>query len=187
MEENWREIRDEALSLLREDNSGFLPESENLQDVGDWKQFELFQRGQMLPGCKKAPKTCSIVSKIQAATSNKRGQVKFSIMKVKVLKKLSSAKIEGFFLQSGTHVHPHSGPTNCRLRAHLGLKVPPRSLQTLRLRVADKHLHWEEGKVFIFDDSFDHEVIAAQMRSIIMISLNFLIRSGTMLKEIGSF
>ena len=24
----------------------------------------------------------------------------------------------------GTHVWPHTGPTNCRLRAHLGLVVP---------------------------------------------------------------
>ena len=24
----------------------------------------------------------------------------------------------------GTHVWPHTGPTNCRLRAHLGLVIP---------------------------------------------------------------
>ena len=26
------------------------------------------------------------------------------------------------------------------------------------LRVADKYLHWSEGEIFVFDDSFDHEV-----------------------------
>lgn len=61
-------------------------------------------------------------------------------------------------MDAGTHVHAHSGPTNCRLRAHLGLKVPsdPTGLSTLR--VADQQLTWEEGKLLVFDDSFDHEV-----------------------------
>ena len=26
------------------------------------------------------------------------------------------------------------------------------------LRVADKYLHWSDGEIFVFDDSFDHEV-----------------------------
>ena len=61
-------------------------------------------------------------------------------------------------MDAGTHVHAHSGPTNCRLRAHLGLQVPsdPTGLSTLR--VADQQLTWEEGKLLVFDDSFDHEV-----------------------------
>lgn len=29
-------------------------------------------------------------------------------------------------MQPGTHVWPHTGPTNCRLRMHLGLVIPPR-------------------------------------------------------------
>ena len=28
----------------------------------------------------------------------------------------------------------------------------------LELRVAEETLEWREGKVFVFDDSFDHEV-----------------------------
>ena len=36
------------------------------------------------------------------------------------------------------------------------MKVPKSG--DLKLRVADKYLNWEEGKIFIFDDSFDHEV-----------------------------
>lgn len=27
-------------------------------------------------------------------------------------------------MQPGTHVFAHTGPTNCRLRAHLGLVIP---------------------------------------------------------------
>ena len=43
------------------------------------------------------------------------------------------------------------------LRLHLALIVPePR--EALTLRVGDRICHWEEGKVLIFDDYFEHEV-----------------------------
>ena len=77
---------------------------------------------------------------IAAAKSCTRGQVKFSVM------------------YPGTHVHPHTGPTNCRLRAHLGLSVDKGDEARMRLRVADKTLRWREGEIFVFDDSFEHEV-----------------------------
>ena len=60
-------------------------------------------------------------------------------------------------MKEGTVVWPHTGPTNCRLRMHLGLKVP-QDWQNLSLTVADEKLHWHEGKVFTFDDSFEHSV-----------------------------
>lgn len=46
------------------------------------------------------------------------------------------------------------GPTNCRIRSHLGLVVPGGT----SLRVSNTTGTWEEGKVIIFDDSFEHEV-----------------------------
>lgn len=57
-------------------------------------------------------------------------------------------------MEPGTHIYPHTGPTNCRLRAHLGLVVP----DGVRLRIAEEVLKWKEGKIFIIDDSFEHEV-----------------------------
>ena len=59
-------------------------------------------------------------------------------------------------MQPGTHVWAHTGPTNCRLRAHLGLVVPEK--EKLRLRVGTQERTWEEGKVLVFDDSWEHEV-----------------------------
>ena len=35
-------------------------------------------------------------------------------------------------IHPGTKIWPHCGPTNCRIRAHLGLKVP----QGIKIRVA---------------------------------------------------
>ena len=77
-------------------------------------------------------------------------------------------------LQAGTHITPHCGVSNAKLRGHLGLRVPPVTkaenqagtrgahalLPQLRsgLRVGDQVREWEEGKLLVFDDSFEHEV-----------------------------
>lgn len=132
----WTGIRDEGLKLLNSAGN-FKDEAENLRDTGDWKQFELFFRGYRIDkNCAKAPLTCRLVEQFTAARSCKRGQVKFSVM------------------HPGTHVWPHCGPTNCRIRAHLGLKVPSGT----SIRVAEETRFWENGKWLIFDDSFEHEV-----------------------------
>ncbi|MGZ4970958.1 MAG: aspartyl/asparaginyl beta-hydroxylase domain-containing protein, partial [Methylobacter sp.] len=39
-------------------------------------------------------------------------------------------------------------------RAHLGLDVP----EGCEMRVENNLLHWRNGEVFIFEDSFEHEV-----------------------------
>ena len=72
----------------------------------------------------------------------------------------------------GTHAHAHSGPTNCRLRAHLTLKVgnsKARPKNWSGMRVADKFVSWTEGEVFVFDDSFDHEVWNENEERIVLI------------------
>lgn len=135
LEKHWLDIKNEALSLMTD--KGFKPESENLRDSGDWKQFEMFARGRKIErNCRLAPKTCALISRIPDAAGCKRGQAKFSLM------------------HPGTHVWAHVGPTNCRLRSHLGLVVPPK----VRIRVANETREWKEGKVLMFDDSFEHEV-----------------------------
>ncbi|XP_013780790.1 aspartyl/asparaginyl beta-hydroxylase-like [Limulus polyphemus] len=137
LEKNWKIIKNEALAILNEQQSGFRPESEGLRDTGDWKQFEMFARGQKFAkNCDRVPRTCALIENIPDAVGCKRGQVKFSVM------------------QPGTHVWAHTGPTNCRLRAHLGLVIP----KGVRIRVANETREWTEGKTIVFDDSFEHEV-----------------------------
>jgi len=117
LEANWMTIRDEALQLLKSGrDSLFREEAEQLREVGDWRQFELFSRGVKNPQCDRVPFTCRTIEVFQPAAGCRRGQVKFSIM------------------EPGSHVWPHCGPTNCRLRAHLGLIVP----SNVSIRVADK-------------------------------------------------
>lgn len=116
LKENWHKIKQEGLSALNEQGY-FQDEAENLKDTGTWKQLELFARGQKFQkNCERSPITCGIIQKFSDASGCRRGQTKFSVM------------------HPGTHVWPHCGPTNCRLRIHLGLKVPSKTF----IRVAEE-------------------------------------------------
>uniref|UniRef100_A0A672GAG6 Un-named hu7910 n=2 Tax=Salarias fasciatus TaxID=181472 RepID=A0A672GAG6_SALFA len=138
LERNWKTIRDEALAVIDQKTGLFVPEEENLREKGEWGQYTLWQQGRKVGNsCQGAPKTCSLLERFPEATGCKRGQIKFSVM------------------QPGTHVWPHTGPTNCRLRMHLGLVIPKHGC---RIRCTNQTRTWEEGKVLIFDDSFEHEV-----------------------------
>uniref|UniRef100_A0A3Q2UBY7 Un-named hu7910 n=1 Tax=Fundulus heteroclitus TaxID=8078 RepID=A0A3Q2UBY7_FUNHE len=138
LERNWRTIRDEALAVMDQSRGHFLPEEENLREKGEWGQYTLWQQGKRAGNaCQGVPKTCALMERFPEATGCKRGQIKFSVM------------------QPGTHVWPHTGPTNCRLRMHLGLVVPRPGC---RIRCTNQTREWQEGRVLIFDDSFEHEV-----------------------------
>jgi len=136
LQKNWKVIRDEVLTIV-DKSALFLDESENLREKGQWKQFTLWAQGRESSGCRQAPKTCAIVKQIPEAVGNVRGQIKFSV------------------LHPHTHVWPHTGPTNVRLRMHLGLVCP----EGASIRVGEgKPRTWKEGKVIILDDSWEHEV-----------------------------
>jgi hypothetical protein len=73
-------------------------------------------------------------------------------------------------LHPGTMIEPHCGPTNIRHRLHYPLSVPlnasvdstkenndtGRRNKSPRLNILNETLEWEEGKAFVFDDSFVH-------------------------------
>nr|DBA24259.1 TPA: hypothetical protein GDO54_011944 [Pyxicephalus adspersus] len=138
LEVNWKIIRDEGLAVMDEAKGLFIPEDENLREKGDWSQYTLWQQGRKNEkSCKAAPRTCALLERFPESTGCRRGQIKYSVM------------------HPGTHVWPHTGPTNCRLRMHLGLVIPKPGC---RIRCANDTRSWEEGRVLIFDDSFEHEV-----------------------------
>jgi aspartate beta-hydroxylase len=53
----------------------------------------------------------------------------------------------------GTHLLPHKGVTNTRIVGHLPLVVPP----DCALRVGGEEHVWQEGRIVVFDDTYDHE------------------------------
>lgn len=133
LEKAWKEILKEGEAAW----SMYEKEKEGLKERGEWSQLDLFVRGREIADrCKRAPVTCAIVKAEPAAVGCRRGQVKFSAM------------------AAGTHVRPHVGPTNCRLRMHLGLS----NTKHTYIRVDQQIREWKTGKVLIFDDSFEHEV-----------------------------
>jgi aspartyl/asparaginyl beta-hydroxylase len=78
-----------------------------------------------------------------------------------VLEALPLCRNFGFAMFSGmephTHVAPHCGSSNLRLRHHLGVDVPEPAAG--RLRVGREWRSWARGRCFAFDDSFEHEVV----------------------------
>jgi aspartyl/asparaginyl beta-hydroxylase (cupin superfamily) len=56
-------------------------------------------------------------------------------------------------LKAGARIEPHTGMFNTRLVCHLPLIVPPKCT----FRVGNEVREWKEGKLFIFDDTIEHE------------------------------
>eukprot|EP01098_Paradermamoeba_levis_P001841 TRINITY_DN1210_c0_g5_i1.p1 TRINITY_DN1210_c0_g5~~TRINITY_DN1210_c0_g5_i1.p1 ORF type:complete len:209 (+),score=83.57 TRINITY_DN1210_c0_g5_i1:306-932(+) len=108
-----------------------------------WSVFFLWREGKKEEqNCSLCPRTTEIVSQLPDLLENmEQGYVYFSI------------------IEPGGHVRPHFGPSNLRLRLHLGLSLPPgEENKKCWVRVEQEKRSWEEGKVIVFDDSFDHEV-----------------------------
>lgn len=111
-----------------------------VQTGGDWREIVLFGSGAR-PDL--APKTCRILQQCASEAIDLAregaGEIIFSV------------------LSPGTHIAPHCASTNLRLTAHLGLQIP-NIKEDCYLQVAEERLHWEEGRILVFDDSFQHEV-----------------------------
>ena len=55
-------------------------------------------------------------------------------------------------LTTKSHIMKHHGPTNKKLRFH----TPLMGVSGSRLRVGDETREQEEGRAYVFDDSFEH-------------------------------
>ncbi len=112
-------------------------EAEPIPRTGSWKIFLLYERGRKLAeNCAKVPTLAAIID----ASKDVRQ---------------SDGLIYVSRLSPGTHIAPHHGPTNSRLRCHLAVKVPEGDC---RMRVAGEVRGWSEGRCTVFDDSYEHEV-----------------------------
>lgn len=138
--DNWEIIRDEAREVLkfREQIPGFQeisPDQYRLAKGQNWKTYVLFGFGQRLEkNTEITPKTAEILEQVPNLQT-----AMFSI------------------LAPGYHIPAHTGVTKGILRCHLGLIIP-KEAEKCRIRVEDTITAWREGEIFVFDDTFEHEV-----------------------------
>ncbi len=140
VEADWARVRLELdrIMTFRDQMPSFqdiMKEVGNIQQDDDWKTFFLKAVGMdTLENARHCPETMKLLDKIPGCTT-----AFFSI------------------LSPGKHIPAHRGPYVGVLRLHLALLVPePR--EQCRIRIANRIHVWEEGKVVIFDDTYNHEV-----------------------------
>lgn len=147
--ENWKVIRDEGLELM--EKKGHLwsvdPGFSGMSGSRGWwgevtiKGVALHSSAEQTKLCQKALFTCRLIQQFPEASGCPSCKATFSLVR------------------PGTRIPPHAGPTNTRLRAHLGLVVPKGGLDKLNIRVGNQTVGWKLGKWTIIDDSFEHEII----------------------------
>lgn len=130
-------IRKEAELIMEEweritNYNSILPTQRSLYQDEHWKAFFL------VIGGKKVPHHKMLCPETSAALKHIPGLVNafFSIFR------------------PGTVIPAHRGPYAGILRYHLGVVIPEGDLG---IRVDGKEHRWQEGKSFLFDDSFTHE------------------------------
>lgn len=146
LESEYQKIKQELLSLYNEKNSvkpyidGVKTGVEGLDllaDSLDWSSIHLIKGGKY---------NHDLLAKCHLTNE--------------ILTKLPIPVIEGnapevflSVLKPGAEIKPHFGLSNIKLTVHLGLEIP----SDCAIRVGDETQTWENGKVLIFDDTFEHE------------------------------
>lgn len=133
LESHFPAIRDEVLAL---EPSRFQAESERIARTGDWDVAFFYERGRRH---EEACLACPVIT---------QGIETLPTMRT------AAGLIYVSRMRAGVHIQAHRGPTNLRLRCHLGITVPEGDCA---LRVGDETRPWEEGKCLVFDDHFEHE------------------------------
>jgi aspartyl/asparaginyl beta-hydroxylase (cupin superfamily) len=140
VEADWKKVRTEldAVMQYRDSMPSFqdiMKEVGAIQTDDQWKTFFLKAVGMDCEqNAARCPETMKVLEKLPGVTT-----AFFSI------------------LSPGKHIPSHRGAWAGILRMHLGLLVPePR--EQCRIRIANNICTWEEGKVLIFDDTWNHEV-----------------------------
>jgi hypothetical protein len=131
LESHFSEIRAELLAL-----TDFHPESERIGRTGDWDVAFLYERG------RRHDEVCA------ACPATTRGIESHPTVRT------LAGLIYVSRMRAHTHIDAHRGPTNVRVRCHLGLDVPEGDCA---IRVGDEARRWIEGQCLVFDDHFEHE------------------------------
>ena len=150
LEEAFPVIRAELLQVLQQDAQGFKGYmSEANQRLAGWNTFNFFFYGKKFEdNCARCPETTRV---LEALPRFEKDHIMFSS------------------LNPHAHIPPHTGPMNGIIRGHLPLIAKPGSF----IRVGNDERTWQEGKVLVFDDSFEHEVWNHSEHVRIVLFMNF--------------
>ena len=138
----------ELVRLIEEDAPGFIPyvrmrpgdpvnQWAELNHSPKWSAFFFHENGaRNEENCRRCPKTAAALAKVpMALTPGYSPNAFFST------------------LAPGGHIPPHTGSTNVRLIGHLPLINPGQC----SFRVGNETRDWTRGKVWVFDDTIEHE------------------------------
>lgn len=139
LEEKSDIIAAEAKKVLAERNGvhplgDVSPDHRRIAHDRRWKSFFLIGYGYRLNhNCERCPETTRLLEQVPGLNS-------------------------GFFsiLEAGATIPRHKGVTKAILSGHLGLSIP-KDRMSCAIKVDDQTCHWENGKAFVFDDTFHHE------------------------------
>ena len=168
LEARWPEIRSEVDALLaREEGipplAEISPDHRRIAPPGKWRSFFLWGYGyRNEENIARCPRTAAAVAGIPGLNS-----AFFSI------------------LAPGAHIPRHRGVTKAILTAHLGVVVP-RQREACRMQVADRLLHWDEGRTFVFDDCFHHEVWNDTNEQRVILLIQFRRPAGLLGRLVGA-
>ncbi|RPH02956.1 MAG: aspartyl/asparaginyl beta-hydroxylase domain-containing protein [bacterium TMED46] len=140
LEENWNSIYDELIEILR--FRDLVPsfheiskEQYKISKGNKWKTFAFFSFGHKFKyNCAYAPNTVKLLECIPNLQS-----AWFSV------------------IAPGYHIPKHKGITRGILRGHLGLSIPAISKECF-MDIGNNRIYWQQGKVVVFDDTFEHAV-----------------------------
>lgn len=133
--DGFETLREEGLALLR--SSRFDRYLSPALEAGGWSDVTLAMSGMRQPGAERAPRSYALLASLgEDVLSMVSGSAYFSV------------------LTPGARLRPHCGPSNARLRLHVGLSVSGDA----GMRVGNETRRWREGEALLFDDSFEHEV-----------------------------
>jgi len=152
IEDNWEVIRDEAMALY---DGGYVGVGEDLPGSGfykngRWKSFYLKSFSNKIPSAYElAPKTMALIDQVPS--------MHMAVFAV---------------LMPGKDLKKHHDPFAFTLRYSLGLSTPNSSDCCLVVDGLD--MPWEDGKSYVFDETYMHSVYnnTDQIRIILMTDVN---------------
>lgn len=139
-EKNWEAVRGELTEVLKRRDElprfqDISPDQARISPDDKWRTFFFYGFGHRVElNCQVCPETAKLLDRVPGVET-----AFFSI------------------LAPGKVVPPHRGITKGLVRCHLGLVVPARPEQCY-MDVGGVRCTWEEGKILVFDDTYQHAV-----------------------------